>query len=135
MEKQDFFDLVASNLTEKLDVKQAKLKKMLLEREEESSTVLSPFLAIPHVLIKGRNVFEILIARSREGIVFSGEFPRVHAVFVLIGTKDLRSVHLQSLAAIAQIFQDPDFEKRWMEAKNEKVLRDIIHLSQRKRQT
>ena len=134
MEKQDFFDLVASNLTEKLDVKQAKLKKMLLEREEESSTVLSPFLAIPHVLIKGRNVFEILIARSREGIVFSGEFPRVHAVFVLIGTKDLRSVHLQSLAAIAQIFQDPDFEKRWMEAKNEKVLRDIIHLSQRKRQ-
>ena len=135
MEKQDFFDLVAGSLTEKLGVKQAKLRKMLLEREEESSTVLSPFLAIPHVLIKGRNVFEILIARSREGIVFSGEFPRVHAVFVLIGTKDLRSVHLQSLAAIAQIFQDPDFEKRWMEAKNEKVLRDIIHLSQRKRQT
>ena len=134
MGKQEFFDLVASILTEKLGVKQAKLKRMLIEREEESSTVLSPFLAIPHVLIKGRSVFEILIARSREGIVFSREFPRVHAVFVLIGTKDLRSVHLQSLAAIAQIFQDPDFEKRWMDAKNEKALRDIIHLSQRKRQ-
>lgn len=134
MEKQDFFDLVAASLTEKIGVKHAKLKSMLIEREEESSTVLSPFLAIPHVLIKGRNVFEIIIARSREGIVFSRAFPRVHAVFVLVGTKDLRSVHLQSLAAIAQIFQDPDFEKRWMEAKNVKALRDIIHLSQRKRQ-
>ena len=135
MEQQDFFDLVAGSLAEKLNVKQARLKKMLVEREEESSTVLSPFLAIPHVIIKGSDVFEILIARSREGIVFSEDFPRVHAVFVLIGTQDTRSVHLHSLAAIAQIFQDADFEKRWMNAKNEKSLRDIIHLSQRKRQT
>ena len=107
---------------------------MLVEREQESSTVLSPFLAIPHVIIKGRGVFEMLVARSRPGIVLSEEFPRVHAVFVLISTKDTRSVHLQTLAAIAQIFQDADFEQRWLDAKNEKALRDIIHLSQRKRQ-
>ena len=135
MKQQDLFDLVADALTEKLKMRKGRLKRMLIEREEESSTVLSPFLAIPHVIIKGRNAFELLIARSREGVVFSEEFPRVHAVFVLIGTKDTRPMHLQSLAAIAQIFQDPDFEKRWMDAKNEKALRDIIHLSQRKRQS
>ena len=135
LEQQEFFDLVADALAEKLKMRKGRLKRMLIEREEESSTVLSPFLAIPHVIIKGRDAFETLIARNRGGIVFSEEFTRVHAVFVLIGTKDTRSVHLQSLAAIAQIFQDADFEQRWMNAKNEKTLRDIIHLSQRKRQT
>ncbi|MBN2298988.1 MAG: amino acid permease, partial [Deltaproteobacteria bacterium] len=134
MGKEEFFDIVAASLADKLAIRQGKLKKMLLEREQESSTALSPFLAIPHVIIKGRNTFDILIARSTEGIAFSDEFPRIHAVFVLIGTRDTRPYHLQSLAAIAQIFQHTDFEKQWMAAKNDKSLRDIIVLTERKRQ-
>ncbi len=135
MGKEEFFDLVAESLTGRTGMKQTQIKRMLMEREQESSTVLSPFLAIPHVIIRGRGVFEVLIARSSSGIGFSEEFPCVHAVFVLVGTRDTRPLHLQSLAAIAQIFQDADFEKRWMRVKNEKSLRDIILLTERKRQT
>ncbi len=134
LQKDEFFDIVADAFAERLDIRQGKLKRMLLEREQESSTALSPFLAIPHVIIKGRNTFDILIARSIPGIRFSDEFPCVHAVFVLIGTRDTRHYHLQSLAAIAQIFQHKDFERLWLSAKNEKALRDILVLTERKRQ-
>jgi hypothetical protein len=37
----------------------------------------------------------------------------VQAVFVLAGTRDDRDFHLRALAGIAQIVQDPAFEKRW----------------------
>ncbi|KPJ63164.1 hypothetical protein AMJ44_14700 [candidate division WOR-1 bacterium DG_54_3] len=52
---------------------------------------------------------------------------------MLLGTKDERNFHLVSLAAIAQIVQEPDFEERWMKAKNKEALRDIVLLGQRKR--
>ena len=57
----------------------------------------------------------------------------MHAVFVLAGTKDERPFHLRSLAAIAQIVQDPHFEDRWMVAKKKEDLRDVILLGERQR--
>jgi mannitol/fructose-specific phosphotransferase system IIA component (Ntr-type) len=54
-------------------------------------------------------------------------------VFVIAGTKDERTFHLQTLAAIAQIVQNPNFEKKWLAAKNEEALRDVILLGERKR--
>lgn len=133
--REDLFEMIADTMAESLGVKKARLQRKLLEREEESSTVLSPFLAIPHVIIRGKNIFEILIVRNKEGINFSETFPQVHAVFALLGSRDTRHLHLQALAAIAQIFQRSDFEKRWLEAKNVNSLRDMILLSKRKRHT
>jgi len=40
---------------------------------------------------------------------------------------------LRALAAIAQIAMDPQFEKKWMSAKNEETLRDIVLLGKRRR--
>jgi amino acid transporter len=57
----------------------------------------------------------------------------VKAVFIILGTKDERNLHLKALAAIAQIIQEEGFENSWMQARNEDQLRDILLLSQRKR--
>ena len=54
-------------------------------------------------------------------------------VFVIAGSHDERQFHLQSLAAIAQIVQKPDFQEKWQKAKNEDSLRDVVMLSQRTR--
>jgi mannitol/fructose-specific phosphotransferase system IIA component (Ntr-type) len=51
---------------------------------------------------------------------------------MLIGTKDERQFHLQSLSAIAQITQNKNFEKQWMAARNQDNLRDICLLSERR---
>jgi L-asparagine transporter-like permease len=60
-------------------------------------------------------------------------FIAVCIVFVLVGTKDERNFHLRALAAIAQICQQPDFDKNWLNARNTEELRDIVLLAERRR--
>ena len=129
----EFFELAAQALSEKIKIPSEVLLRKLNEREKESHTAISPTLAIPHIIIEGEHKFNILLARCREGIQFSEDAPKVEAVFVLIGTKDDRNFHLRALSAIAQVAQAPHFEKRWMAAKSKEALRDVVLLGKRKR--
>jgi mannitol/fructose-specific phosphotransferase system IIA component (Ntr-type) len=131
---EEFFSMVADEMSDDLKIDPDVLLELLLEREKESTTVLNPYLAIPHLIIEGQNTFGILLCRCHEGIVFSETAPKVHTVFVLVGTKDERNFHLHALAAIAQIVEDSRFEKRWMAARDKEALRDIILLGRRRRQ-
>lgn len=133
MSSDEFFTLVARTMSHSLKTETGALYDLLVKREEESSTVLTSNLAIPHIVVDGVQTFDILLVRAREGIFFSDAAPRVHAIFVLVGTRDERNFHLRALAAIAQIVQDPHFEERWMAAKDIEALRDIILLGQRLR--
>ena len=65
---------------------------------------------------------------------FSDKHPNVRAVFMLVGTKDERNFHLRALAAIAQIVQDPVFERKWQAARSEQALRDVVLLGTRHRE-
>jgi APA family basic amino acid/polyamine antiporter len=129
----EFFELVTEEMATRLNQEPGLLLKLLHSREKQSSTVLTPSLAIPHIVIPGKNILDILLARCKAGIVFSDSHTKVHAIFVIVGTKDERHFHLQALSAIAQITQDPDFEKKWMSAKNRNALRDIVLLGTRRR--
>jgi APA family basic amino acid/polyamine antiporter len=131
---EEFFAQAADTLGRDLSISSDDILQLFLERERESSTVLNPFLAIPHIVIEGEHYFDLLLVRCKEGITFSSAAPKVHTVFVLIGSRDERLFHLMSLAAIAQIVQEDDFESRWMAAKGTEALRDIVLLGKRKRQ-
>ena len=133
MPLDDFFRQVADAMSPRLNIESAGLFRLLVERERQSSTVLSPFLAIPHIVIDAEHRFDILLARCREGIHFSAKEPKVHAVFVIMGTRDERNFHLYALAAIAQIVRDPNFEAKWANAKGKEGLRDIVLLGERRR--
>ena len=129
----EFFRQAADAMSGRLKLNSSVLLNLLVQREKETSTVLNSDLAIPHIIINGDKTFDILLVRARKGVRFSPEYPNVHTIFVLIGTKDERNFHLRVLSAIAQIVQDPSFEKKWMTAKNERALRDIVLLGTRKR--
>lgn len=109
--------------------------QLLREREEQASTAISTFVAIPHILIRQDNVFEIVLVRSQEGITFNPDFPAVKAVFIILGSMNKRNLHLRSLASIAQIIQNPSFKKQWVSAKDPQQLRDILLLGTRRRNT
>jgi len=121
-----FFDMVANNLSTELHFPANILYDLLLERENEVSTVLSPGIAIPHIIIDGERRFNILLARCQKGIVFSKFQPEVHAAFVLVGTKDERNFHLKALSKLAKIVLSPNFKNKWRRARNEKGLKQII---------
>jgi len=133
MTLEEFFERAAGALCDRLGMKKEDLLGRLRDRERESSTALTPTLAIPHVIIDGEGAFDILLARCREGVEFSESAPGVHAIFVIAGTRDERNFHLKALAAIAQIVQHPRFEERWLRARDSETLRDIILLGQRPR--
>ncbi len=130
---EEFISLTADFLSVRLDLEKEKFVEKMRERERESSTVLTPLLAIPHIILEGERKFDILIARCKGGVRFSERDNNIRAVFVLTGTRDERNFHLRALAGIAQIVQDPNFDKNWMNAKDGEDLRDIILLGKRKR--
>jgi amino acid transporter/mannitol/fructose-specific phosphotransferase system IIA component (Ntr-type) len=133
MALEAFFKVAAAKLASRVSVDPDRLLQLLIEREKDTSTVLSPTLAVPHIVIEGDNKFDILIARCRKGVRFSDKAPAIHTIFVIAGSKDQRNFYLRVLAAIAQIVQDPDFDRKWMAARSEQALRDVVLLSERKR--
>ncbi|MDP6438776.1 MAG: amino acid permease [Candidatus Brocadiia bacterium] len=133
VDAETVFRLVAEAMADSVKRQPSELHKLLVEREKQGSTAISPTLAVPHVIVPGEHIFSILLARCRDGIRFSDEAPNVHAVFVLVGSMDERNFHLQALAAIAQIVQDPHFDQRWLRARGEEALRDTVLLGKRLR--
>ncbi|MCD6304188.1 MAG: PTS sugar transporter subunit IIA, partial [Planctomycetes bacterium] len=129
----DLFVMAAAALAGRLGVDEKTLLEKFRTREAESSTVIRPGLAIPHVVVDGRGLFEILPVRCREGIVFSGEEEPVRTAFVLVGSQDERNYHLRALMAIAEVVQEPGFADRWLSAAGPEQLRDILLLSSRRR--
>ncbi len=90
-------------------------------------------VAIPHVVVDGEGIFELLLVRARPGIEFSDLHPPVQTAFVIVGSTDTRTLHLRALMAIAYVVQDAQFRKRWLEAAHEEQLRDIVLLAERRR--
>jgi mannitol/fructose-specific phosphotransferase system IIA component (Ntr-type) len=131
--KEEFFNIISEKVGQSINKKSKYFFNKLVEREMESSTVLTENLAIPHIIIEGEKKFNILLARCKDGIYFSEDAQKIQIVFVIYGTRDERNFHLQALAAIAQIVQNPNFEKKWLAAKNEEALRDIVLLGDRRR--
>ncbi len=130
---EKLFDEIAEAFEKKLDLSKEDILKKLKDREDASTTVLNPDLAIPHLIFPGQAGFEMVILRARKGVEFSSEFTSVKMIFSLAGAQDERNFHLKALMAIAQIVQNSDFKKRWDQARSTEELRNLILTTKRKR--
>lgn len=135
--RTSFFQAVADATAPAISIASERILTLLEEREALSSTVLSNFLAVPHIIIPGENKLTVVVVRCRQGIQFSetGEGSSIHAAFVIFGTRDHRNLHLKTLSSIAQIAYNPSFENLWMTARTEDDLRSILLLGDRRRIT
>ncbi|MBU1218170.1 amino acid permease [Myxococcota bacterium] len=133
LEYTELFHQVSIPLGDKMQIAPTVVEKLLFEREQESSTAITPFVAIPHIIIEGSDEFHVLLARCCPGVHFNDESTDVKALFVIAGSKDRRLSHLRALSAIAQTASGEEFEKTWMAARSTSQLRDLILLSPRRR--
>ena len=131
---KDLFRRVSEILASRLPLKKDQLFDLFLEREAESSTVVETGLAIPHVVVPGNHIFDMVMVRCKQGVVFSELNQPVHTLFVLIGSVDERNFHLKALMNIARIVQSPDFESRWLGPSDPAHLRDAVMLAERGRE-
>ncbi|MCK5145511.1 PTS sugar transporter subunit IIA [bacterium] len=91
-------------------------------------------MIVPHIIVETKNLSKIILVRAKTGVIFPHD-KLIHVAFVLAGSsgKRGRSLHLRDLAAIAQITHKPEFDKKWMSARNEEELKNIILLAERTR--
>ena len=128
-----FFENLSSVISEKLNMDNKTIFNLFLAREDKFSTAIYEGLAIPHIIVEGENVFEIIIARSKSGIEFDKNKSKAHIIFALLGSEDERTFHLKALMSIAQIIQNKNFIKNWKKAKTTEDLRNLILLAERVR--
>ncbi len=129
----ELFRHAAEALSPRVGVAPDALHTLFLRREAQSSTVVQEGLAIPHIIIPGEHVFDVLLLRCRAGARFPAHEQPVHAVFILVGTVDERNYHLRALMAFAHVVQEHQFFRRWCDAGSPEHLRDIFLLSPRTR--
>jgi len=126
------FQLAAKKLSKRLKLSETEIYNLLMEKEARFSSVLTDNVAIAHIVFPGENIFDIMLVRGKEGIVFKdGKEPKI--IFILIGSLDMRNFHLKSLAAIAQIVHNKNFNADWLNAKNSEVLKEVVLMSRRER--
>ena len=133
-ERPDKFAWIISNkLSEKLNMDKKKLYNLIIKREKDSNVMIHPGIAILSNIIDGRDKFEIILVRSKKGVILTDDAPPVHAFFIVVSTSEQQSFYMHSLMWIVQIAEDVDFEKRWLDAKDTHELRNIIFTSWQKR--
>jgi len=135
--RDQMFHDVAEGIAKRLHLNPIDLERKLGAREEESSTLIYPGVAvphaIPHIIVEGTRVFDIVLVRNRFGIQWTDPSDVVYTAFCLVGSKDERTFHLRSLMAIAHVLQDPAFHRAWHHARSETELRTAVLLAKRKR--
>jgi amino acid transporter/mannitol/fructose-specific phosphotransferase system IIA component (Ntr-type) len=127
--------LISERLTKKIGIPIDKLYGYLLKREKDSNIIIHPGIAVVSHMIKGKDKFEIIFIRSQKGMILSDNFDPVHAFFVIVATPDKKSLYLHTLMWLIQISEEKDFEEKWIKAKDENELRELILKSWRKRES
>jgi APA family basic amino acid/polyamine antiporter len=130
---EELFSFISELIEEHYNFNADAVQRALMDRERAGSTNLLPGYAISDIIVDTENFFSMILIRCSEGILLrEGESP-VHALFVLVTSRDERDFYLQAVASISQIIQMRSFDKRWSEARTEQQLRDLILLGERRR--
>ncbi|OYT28765.1 hypothetical protein B6U98_04190 [Thermoplasmatales archaeon ex4572_165] len=129
-----FVWLIANKLASRLKTDKETLHTLLKKHEKNSNIVIHPGIAVFSHIIKGNEKFEVILVRSKKGIMISDNIDPIHAFFIIVASEDQQSFYLHSLMWIAQIAEKADFEKEWIAAKNTDELRDIFLKAWKKRE-
>lgn len=126
IEASELYKRVALSLSPSTGLSEEKLLQYLLKREFESSTILRPEISMPLVIVEEPSINELLLVRAKEGVWFSHLHQPVKAAFVFVGSIDCKNFHLRALMRLAHIIDSPEFMERWLNARDEDQLRDVI---------
>jgi len=115
--KKRVFEQVGLLFENNQHVARSQVFDSLFAREKLGSTGLGQGIAIPHGRIKGLKEAVGAMVRTRQPIPFDApDGQNVQLVFVLLVPERATDLHLQILSELAQMFSDPQFRSRLLEA-------------------
>lgn len=107
-------------------VDRKKLFDLIKKRSKDSNIMIHPGIAIFSHTIEGRDKFELLVVRSKDGVQLVEDNPPIHAFFIVVATQEQRNFYMHSLMWMVQIAEQIDFNDEWMNVKGVEELRNII---------
>lgn len=85
--------------------------------------------ALKHVRIDSDIDTEVALIRLQNGLDTENdakENNKIHCLIYLVSSTEKSGQHLRILAHLAEMIDNPDFKKRWLKAKDEVELREIL---------
>jgi len=131
MDNDGLIKSISDKFSEKFDIPSKNIFNLFREEEDKFDSLIYDGLAILNIVLESKSKFDVVIVRSKHGIDFGKNSPKVHILFALAGTKDKRSLYLQTLIAIAQVVQNKEFIKNWRKIHSVQDLKNLILLSER----
>lgn len=131
---ESIVDRVAELLAQRLSGTAEEVAEHFLEGTRVGMTPVTHGVALPHARFSGLHQPELVMVRSRSGIVVEdpdpppGEEPRqrVHAIFFLASPHENPGQHLRMLAQIAGLVDEEAFMASWLSAEDEQELKEVL---------
>ena len=130
----EFAHLIAHNLSKRLSIDEKVLNQLLKRKSCDKNVVLHSNIAIFSHKIKGVDRFDILVVRTKKGLIVSKDIDPIHASFVVIASNDQYNFYLHSLMWIVQLAEQCDFNISWNKAVDTNELRSILLKGWKKRE-
>ncbi len=113
-------------LSRRLGLNEDNLLKELSNEDRSAHMMSMPGFVILSYQVKGQDIFDITLVRTRRGAMFSEETAPVHAAFIIIFSKDEKNFYLNSLMWLMKLSSIPGFEEAWKRSKNNKALKHLV---------
>ncbi|MFW3146057.1 MAG: amino acid permease [Thermoplasmatota archaeon] len=120
---------VAYGFSKRLGIEEADLVKEFRKDDRKAHLMAMPKFAILSYQVKGRDIFDVAVIRTKRGAMFSEETPPVNAVFFIIFSRDEKSFYLNFLMWLTNMCDSEDFQKEWNEATSTEELVSLIKKS------
>ncbi len=133
VDQAELCDRIARSLVDVLGMSERRLRKSMQQCPAFTEAVVEHGIALPHLILSGRNLYEVVLIRSKEGMQLPHVQEPVHAAFVLAHSPDMKRFHLQVLMAIARVVHEKHFQEEWRAAKHPEQLRNLVLVSKRRR--
>ena len=102
----------------------------LISRERLGSTGIGAGVAIPHCRIKGSTELIAVVLTLTNGIDFNApDGAEVNLVFALLAPEEATDEHLILLSEIATLLSEPSNKTRFLSARSNEQLFDLIQIS------
>ncbi|HMA83169.1 MAG TPA: amino acid permease [Candidatus Thermoplasmatota archaeon] len=126
--------VLSVKLSDRLCINEDKLYNLLKSKECDSNIVLHPGLGIFSHLIKGRGKLDIVLVRTKKGLILSKDIDPIYSFFTIVASEDQKNFYWHTLMWVAQIAEQEDFQDNWLRAKSEKDLRNVFLTAWKKRE-
>lgn len=122
-------DTVCTRMAERANISYESLVDMFSQDSDDNIIAVGNATALKHVRIDNDMDTEVALIRLQKGLdaeSIKNEDNKIHCLIYLVSSTEKSGQHLRILAHLAEMIDIHDFKKRWLEAKDEAELREIL---------